>query len=114
MPRNTGRGPQLPASVVEESNEGLDQRPAEEILEVPKEVPGELLGMTLASAHHGEKRKAEPVEVQRFRVVKGGKIIKDGAVSFLKEGKIIDGRSHDLDRLRTQNIILEPFDTIFA
>lgn len=50
---------------------------------------------------------APPVPIRRYRLPNGGRFIENGLVYNLKVGKIVSTRTHDVELLRRQKLVLE-------
>lgn len=46
----------------------------------------------------------------RFRVTEDSRFVIDGLVYLLRKGKVIDGKSYDMEALRKQKVKLEPLE----
>jgi len=59
----------------------------------------------------GAWKASEPVAGPKsFMVVNGGRVLIDGGLTMIRAGKVVSELTHDLEHLRAQGIILEPFE----
>ena len=71
------------------------------------EIPLVSQNDVVATACNANNSDADVPEPQRYRVKQTRRIMCKGGLVFLREGKVIDARTYDLDNLIAQGVQLE-------